>query len=78
MAVDLRFRVASDVGGTFTDSIAYDAVTRRISVSKVSTTPGNRALGTAEGLKKALALQGGNGAGVAYVCLLYTSPSPRD
>lgn len=67
MAVDLRFRVASDVGGTFTDSIAYDAVTRRISVSKVSTTPGNRALGTAEGLKKALALQGGNGAGVAYV-----------
>lgn len=67
MPVDLRFRVASDVGGTFTDSIAYDAVTRRITVSKVSTTPGNRALGTAEGLKQALAQQGGSGADVAYV-----------
>lgn len=67
MAVDLRFRVASDVGGTFTDSIAYDAATRRITVSKVSTTPGNRALGTAEGLKQALAQQGATGADVAYV-----------
>ncbi|MCR8549285.1 hydantoinase/oxoprolinase family protein [Salipiger sp. P9] len=67
MTVDQRFRVASDVGGTFTDSIAYDAETRCITVSKVSTTPGNRALGTAEGLKKALALQDATGADVAYV-----------
>jgi N-methylhydantoinase A len=36
-------RIASDVGGTFTDSIAYDEATRRITVSKVSTTPDNRA-----------------------------------
>lgn len=62
-----QIRVASDVGGTFTDSIAYDSATRRITVSKVSTTPGNRANGTLEGLKKALALQGGTGADVTYV-----------
>lgn len=62
-----HIRVASDVGGTFTDSIAYDETTRTITVSKVSTTPVNRALGTLEGLKKALALQGATGADVAYV-----------
>jgi len=62
-----RVRVASDVGGTFTDNIAYDEATRRITVSKVSTTPDNRALGTVAGLKRALALQGKTGADVAYV-----------
>ena len=62
-----RIRVASDVGGTFTDSIAYDEETRRITVSKVSTTPVNRAMGTVEGLKKALGLQGATGADVAYI-----------
>lgn len=67
MCANRNFRVASDVGGTFTDSIAYDAETRRITVSKVSTTPENRALGTAEGLRAALDLQGATGAQVAYV-----------
>lgn len=62
-----HIRVASDVGGTFTDSIAYDAKTRTITVSKVSTTPSNRALGTLEGLRKALVQQGATGADVAYV-----------
>lgn len=62
-----HIRVASDVGGTFTDSIAYDEVTRTITVSKVSTTPENRALGTLEGLRRALTLQGAGGADVAYV-----------
>jgi N-methylhydantoinase A len=60
-------RVASDVGGTFTDNIAYDEATRRITVAKVSTTPENRALGTIAGLRKALALQGKTGADVEYV-----------
>jgi N-methylhydantoinase A len=60
-------RVASDVGGTFTDSIAYDEATRAITVSKVSTTPENRALGTIAGLGRALALQGKSGAEVKYV-----------
>ena len=53
-----RLRVASDVGGTFTDSIAYDSRTGRIAVAKVSTTPHNRAEGTVAGLKKAVALLG--------------------
>ncbi|MFN0164720.1 MAG: hydantoinase/oxoprolinase N-terminal domain-containing protein, partial [Burkholderiales bacterium] len=60
-------RIASDVGGTFTDSIAYDVASRRITVSKVSTTPENRALGTVAGLKRVLALQGKGGADVDYV-----------
>lgn len=60
-------RVASDVGGTFTDNIAFDEATGVITVAKVSTTPGNRALGTVEGLGKALALQGKSGAAVKYV-----------
>jgi N-methylhydantoinase A len=62
-----EFRVASDVGGTFTDSVAYDPATRRMTVSKVSTTPDNRALGTAGGLRHALALQQATGLDVAYV-----------
>ena len=67
MPTDTRFRVASDVGGTFTDSIAYDSQTRRISVSKVPTTPANRALGTAKGLKTALSQQGATGRDVSYL-----------
>lgn len=62
-----RLRVASDVGGTFTDSIAYDSRTGRIAVAKVSTTPHNRAEGTVAGLKKAVALLGASGAEVDYV-----------
>ncbi len=60
-------RIASDVGGTFTDSIAYDGATRRITVSKLSTTPENRAIGTVEGLRRGLSLQGKSGADVTYV-----------
>ncbi|QTL04533.1 hydantoinase/oxoprolinase family protein [Aquabacter sp. L1I39] len=62
-----RMRVASDVGGTFTDSIAYDETTGTITVSKVSTTPDNRARGTVQGLTRAIALQGGTGSDVVYV-----------
>ncbi len=60
-------RVASDVGGTFTDSVAYDPETGRLTVSKVSTTPVNRAEGTVAGLRRALALQQRDGGDVAYV-----------
>ncbi len=56
-----RLRVASDVGGTFTDNLAYDATAKRITVAKVPTTPENRALGTVRGLKHALAAQGPDG-----------------
>ena len=60
-------RVASDVGGTFTDSVAYDPTTGRLTVAKVSTTPENRAMGTIAGLRRALAMQGRSGADVGYV-----------
>ena len=62
-----RLRVASDVGGTFTDNVAYDEVTKRVSVAKVPTTPENRALGTVQGLARALELQGRGGGDVDYV-----------
>jgi len=62
-----RLRVASDVGGTFTDTIAYDETAKRVSVAKVPTTPENRALGTVRGLRRALELQGRGGADVDYV-----------
>src|SRR4051812_50209079 len=62
-----RLRVASDVGGTFTDNLAYDEAARRVTVAKVPTTPENRAIGTVRGLKRALELQGRGGADVTYV-----------
>jgi len=62
-----QMRVASDVGGTFTDSVAYDPETGRLTVSKVSTTPENRAEGTVAGLRRALQMQARSGADVAYV-----------
>jgi N-methylhydantoinase A len=62
-----HLRVASDVGGTFTDNLAYDESARRVTVAKVPTTPENRALGTVRGLRRALELQGRDGADVAYV-----------
>src|SRR5438552_17604937 len=62
-----RLRVASDVGGTFTDNLAYDESVKRMTGAKVPTTPENRALGTVRGLQRALALQGKSGADVSYV-----------
>jgi N-methylhydantoinase A len=62
-----RLRVASDVGGTFTDNLAYDEAAKRVTVAKVPTTPENRALGTVQGLRRALALQGRTGGDVVYV-----------
>ena len=62
-----HLRVASDVGGTFTDNVAYDEATMRVTVAKVPTTPENRALGTVQGLRRALDLQGAGGADVDYV-----------
>jgi N-methylhydantoinase A len=62
-----RLRAASDVGGTFTDTIAYDEAAKRVSVAKVPTTPENRALGTVRGLARALALHGRGGGDIDYV-----------
>src|SRR3954452_3826723 len=67
ISMNSRLRVASDVGGTFTDNLAYDVTEKRITVAKVPTTPENRALGTVRGLRRALAAQGRSGTDVAYV-----------
>ncbi len=63
----MKIRIASDVGGTFPDSIAYDPVSRRISVAKVPTTPQARELGTVESLRRTLAELGAQGSAVDYV-----------
>src|SRR5262245_15275050 len=63
----MKIRIASDVGGTFTDSIAYDTATRRIAVSKVPTTPEAREIGTVESLRRALAELEAGGEAVEYV-----------
>ena len=60
-------RIASDVGGTFTDSLAYDENLGIFQVSKVPTTPEDRALGTVQGMGAALAKLGKTGREVSYV-----------
>src|SRR5512144_991011 len=63
----MKIRIASDVGGTFTDSIAYDAASRRISVSMVPTTPQAREVGTIDSLRRTLEELGADGRAVDYV-----------
>ena len=40
-----RYRVAMDIGGTFTDAVAYDEATGQYSAGKASTTPGELSIG---------------------------------
>lgn len=46
------YRLSTDVGGTFTDSVLLDEETGEIRVSKVPSTPANPAIGTIEGIQK--------------------------
>jgi len=45
------YRVSMDIGGTFTDVVAYDAATGRIEATKASTTPGELSVGVLNGLQ---------------------------
>jgi N-methylhydantoinase A len=45
------FRVSMDIGGTFTDVVAYDASTGEIRAAKASTTPGELSVGVLAGLE---------------------------
>ncbi|NPV70027.1 MAG: hydantoinase/oxoprolinase family protein [Firmicutes bacterium] len=45
-----RFRVAMDIGGTFTDFVLYDEETGEYRTGKVSTTPRDLSIGVLEGL----------------------------
>src|SRR5690606_17661345 len=47
----MSYHVGVDIGGTFTDSIAINAETGEVSLSKVPTTPENQAVGFMNGLK---------------------------
>jgi N-methylhydantoinase A len=48
-----RFRIASDIGGTFTDLVCLDEQTGQITVAKASTTPQNFAQGVLDTLDRA-------------------------
>ncbi len=52
------YRLAVDVGGTFTDVVIADARGRGLSGAKVPTTPHDRAVGVMEGIRAAAAAEG--------------------
>ncbi|HEY7296745.1 MAG TPA: hydantoinase/oxoprolinase family protein [Xanthobacteraceae bacterium] len=54
-AVERRYRLGVDVGGTHTDLVLLDTATGSLLVEKVSTTPKNPALGVLDGVGKLIA-----------------------
>ncbi len=62
-----RYRVAVDVGGTFTDVVIADERGRGLTGAKVPTTPQDRAVGAIEGLHAAAAAAGIGLDGIAEV-----------
>ncbi|MDE0499042.1 MAG: hydantoinase/oxoprolinase family protein [Acidimicrobiaceae bacterium] len=50
-----RFRVAMDIGGTFTDAVAYDETTGQYSAGKASTTPGELSVGVRRAMRTVVA-----------------------
>lgn len=50
--MDKSYRIAMDIGGTFTDFVLYDQATGQYRTEKVSTTPGNLSRGVLEGLER--------------------------
>ena len=55
MTSPATYRLAIDIGGTFTDVVLLDATTHELAVAKVSTTPADRAAGFFHGIEKVLA-----------------------
>ena len=53
-----RYRIAVDVGGTFTDVVIADGRGRGLTGAKVPTTPHDRAVGVMEGVRSAAAAAG--------------------
>lgn len=52
MSSEGAFRVAVDIGGTFTDFVVFDTATGESRVGKVPSTPENPSVGIVEGLKR--------------------------
>ena len=84
--------IGVDVGGTFTDILAFEEKSGRVSVAKTPSTKEDQSKGFLEGILKttndlslvSTIIHGTTVATNALLerkganCLLYTSPSPRD
>ncbi len=62
-----RLRLGIDTGGTFTDVVAFDAATGRLTTTKTPSTPDDPAVGFLAGVEKVLGLVGAAGPEVADV-----------
>ncbi|MCC6791643.1 MAG: hydantoinase/oxoprolinase family protein, partial [Thermomicrobiales bacterium] len=60
MTDDSTYRIAIDIGGTFTDVVILDEVSHELRVAKVSTTPADRSIGFFAGVEQSLAAAGGD------------------
>ena len=62
-----RLRIGIDTGGTFTDVVAFDGTTGRVTTTKTPSTPGDPSIGFMAGIDKILAIVGAGGDEVASV-----------
>jgi len=63
----MNFRLAVDVGGTFTDIALADESVGRISIVKVPSTPSNPALGVIQGIRKIIDQEGIQSRDIGYL-----------
>jgi N-methylhydantoinase A len=63
-----RIRIGIDIGGTFTDVVAFDQDSAELVSTKTPSTPGNPADGFINAMHKVLDLLGATGADVTAVC----------
>lgn len=62
----MGYRLSVDVGGTFTDIVLFDDVTREIHTTKVPSTPGDQSVGLMDGIKKICAQTGVDYSEITY------------
>ncbi|MEY3019090.1 MAG: hypothetical protein RLZZ272_74, partial [Actinomycetota bacterium] len=62
-----RLRLGIDTGGTFTDVVAFDPTSGRVTTTKTPSTPQDPSVGFMEGIAKVLVLLGAEGSAVASV-----------
>ena len=62
-----HIRIGIDTGGTFTDVVAFDQRTGRLTTTKTPSTPADPAEGFITGVHKMLDLLGANGDDIAAV-----------
>ena len=80
----MTYRLGVDVGGTFTDLLLFDEASGGFWRHKTPSTPHDSSEGILNGVKAIMAQAGITAEEITFflhgttVCLLYTSPSPRD